>query len=153
MAKKIKDLAVEKVGPIIQQMGYDVVDCEYVKQSDGMNLVFYIDCDSGVTLDDCEKVSKVIDPVLDEINLTDDKPYTLCVSSPGLDRPLKTERDFKRNEGKEIEITLFAKQEGKKVFGGTLKSYDEKHVTINSSQGEITFERQKIAHIVPVIKF
>lgn len=153
MAKKIKELALEKVGSLIEEMGYEVVDCEYVKQSDGMNLIFYIDCDSGVNIDDCEKVSKVIDPVLDEANITDDKPYTLCVSSPGLDRPLKTERDFKRNMGNEIEITLFSKLNGKKVFTGTLEGYNDVSVTIASSGEQLTFEKGKIAHIVPVIKF
>lgn len=118
-----------------------------------MNLVFTIDSDNGVTIDDCEKVHKLIDPILDELNPTDDKPYILSVSSPGIDRPLKTDRDFKRNEGKEIEITLFQKLEGKKKFVGTLKAYDAKAVTIEDGDKTLTFDREKIAHIVPVIKF
>ncbi len=151
---KVKQICEEKVCPVIEEMGYDVVEVEYAKKSDGMNLTFYIDCDKGIDLADCEKVAKVIDPLLDELNPTDDQPYIMNVSSQGLDRPLKTERDFKRNLGKEIEIVLFAKIDGKKNFKGVLKSYDEKSVTITTAKEEdLALERQKIAHIVPIIKF
>lgn len=154
MAGKVKTIVQEKVSPLIENMGYEVVDVEYSKQADGMNLVFYIDSEAGVTIDDCEKVSKLIDPVLDELNPTDDAPYTLSVSSPGIDRPIKTERDFVRNKGKEIEITLFSKLDGKKVFKGTLTDFDKNTVTIKLSESEnITLSREKIAHIVPIIKF
>lgn len=149
---KVKLLCEEKISPIIESLGYEVVEVEYVKKSDGMNLTFFIDCDNGVELSDCEKVSREIDPVLEELNPTDDQPYILSVSSPGIDRPLKTERDFKRNLGKEIEITLFAKVDGKKKFKGTLVNFDEKTVTIEEKK-QINFEREKIAHIAPVIKF
>lgn len=138
-------------------MGYEVVDIEYSKQADGMNLVFYIDSDKGVTIDDCEKVSKVIDPVLDELNPTDDAPYILSVSSPGIDRPLKSERDFNRHIGKEIEIILFSKLDGKKNFKGELVSYNADEIVIKTQvktgEQNITLSREKIAHIVPIIKF
>ena len=153
MAGKTKTLCLEKVAPLVEEMGYEVVDVEYIKQSDGMNLIFYIDSDNGITLDDCEKVSKRIDPVLDELNPTDDQPYILIVSSQGLDRPLKNTRDFNRNLGKEIELTLFSKVDGKKVFKGNLESFTEKELTISQNGQNITFSREKIAHIVPIIKF
>ncbi len=162
MASKTKTICEEKVVPVIEEMGYDVIEVEYAKKSDGMNLTFYIDSDNGISTDDCEKVSKVIDPLLDEINPTDDQPYTLNVSSPGLDRPIKTERDFKRNLGQEVAITLFAKQDGIKLFEGKLASFDETSVTIEPTlskktkkplASQITIQREKIAHIVPIIKF
>lgn len=156
MAGKVKTLVQEKLTPVIEKLGYEVVDIEYSKESNGMNLVFYIDCDAGVTIDDCEKVSKVIDPLLDELNPTDDQPYIMSVSSPGIDRPLKTDRDFNRHIGKEIEITLFSKLDGKKNFKGELVSFDTTSVTIKTEgKGEqnITLSRDKIAHIVPIIKF
>lgn len=153
MAGKVKSICTEKVVPVIEEMGYEVIEVEYSKQSDGMNLVFYIDCDKGVTIDDCEAVTRKIDPLLDEINPTDDKPYILSVSSPGLDRPLKTERDFKRNLNGEIEVTLFSKLGGKKVYTGTLKAYDAQSVTIDDGKAEMTIEKKLIAHIVPIIKF
>ena len=154
MAGKVKTLCEEKINPIIVQMGYDVIEVEYAKKTDGMNLTFYIDSDKGVELNDCEKVSKTIDPILDELNPTDDQAYSLVVSSPGIDRPLKTERDFKRNLGKQISITLFSKIDGKKKFDGELKNYSESEITITNVKGEdITLQREKIAHIVPIIKF
>lgn len=162
MASKTKTICEEKVVPVIEEMGYDVIEVEYAKKSDGMNLTFYIDSDNGISTDDCEKVSKVIDPLLDEINPTDDQPYTLNVSSLGLDRPIKTERDFKRNLGQEVAITLFAKQDGIKLFEGKLASFDETSVTIEPTlskktkkplASQITIQREKIAHIVPIIKF
>lgn len=153
MAGKVKTIVSEKVVPVIEQLGYEVVDVEYGKQSDGMNLTFYIDNDEGINIEDCEKVSKVIDPILDELNPTDDVPYILNVSSPGIDRPLKTERDFARNINKEIEVTLFSKMDGKKVFKGTLISYDKEQLILEQNNQNITFSREKIAHIVPIIKF
>ena len=90
---------------------------------------------------------------MDELNPTDDKPYTLVVSSPGLDRPIKTDRDLKRNLGKEIELTLFAKQDGQKVFKGVLKDFDDKNVTLQTQKGDFTFERTKIANMKLVIVF
>ncbi len=153
MASKVKLICEEKVVPIIEELGYDVIEVEYSKKSDGMNLIFYIDKDGGVQIEDCEKVSKAIDDILEELNPTDDSPYILSVSSPGLDRPLKSDRDFKRNLNNEISITLFAKINGNKKFNGILKSYNENEITIEIDGKEQTIEKDKIAHIVPVIKF
>ncbi len=153
LASKVKTICEEKVVPIIEQLGYEVVEVEYAKKSDGMNLTFYIDKEEGIKIEDCEIVTKAIDDYLDELNPTDDQPYTLNVSSPGIDRPLKTERDFRRNLDKKISITLFAKIEGKKVFEGKLISFDEKNVAIEQDGKTLSFEKEKIAHIVPVIDF
>ena len=153
LASKVKTICEEKVVPVIENMGYEVVEVEYVKKSDGMNLTFYIDRDGGVQIDDCEKVSKEIDGLLEELNPTDNAPYILNISSPGIDRPLKTERDFKRNIDKEIEVTLFAKMDGKKKFEGVLKNYNENEISIEVSEKTLTLQRDKIAHIVPIIKF
>lgn len=150
---KVKTICEEKINPIIEGLGYEVVEIEYAKKSDGMNLTFYIDKDGGVQITDCELVSKTIDPILEELNPTEDKPYILSVSSPGIDRPLKTNRDFQRNIGKEIQLTLFAKVDGKKEFKGILTDFDEKNITIEIENKKTTFGREQIAHIVPVIKF
>lgn len=149
---KVKDICYEKLSPVIENLGYELVEVFYGKQSDGMNLIFYIDSESGITIDDCEKVHRAIDPILDEINPTNDAHYILSVSSLGIDRPIKTERDFLRNIGKEIQITLFSKIDGKKVFKGKLVNYDETSVTIEDKVKQ-TFDKDKIAHIVPVINF
>ncbi len=153
MAGKVKSICEEKVVPVIEELGYDVVEVEYAKKSDGMNLTFYIDNDSGIQIEDCEKVSKAIDSLLEELNPTDNQAYILNVSSPGIDRPLKNDRDFFRNKGKDIEITLFSKIDGKKKFIGKLIEYDQQKVTIENNDKQTTIDREKIAHIVPVIKF
>ncbi len=153
MAGKVKSICEEKVSPVIEELGYEVVEVEYAKKTDGMNLTFYIDKEEGIQVEDCEKVSKAIDGLLEELNPTDDQPYILNVSSPGIDRPLKTVRDFKRNMDKEIEITLFSKIDGKKRFVGILKGFDAQSVTIENNGQQTTFDKSKIAHIVPVLKF
>ena len=145
--------AEELVLPLVEANNFELVDVEYVKENGGMSLIFVIDNDAGVTVDDCEIVSRKIDPMLDELNPTGDKAYTLVVSSPGLERPLKTERDFKRASGKEVELNLFSKIDGKKNFVGVLKSYDEKTVTLLIDEEEIKFDREKVASIKLVIKF
>lgn len=150
---KVKQICEEKLRPIIEGMGYDLVDVEYVKEFDGMNLIFTIDKEEGVTIDDCEIVNKKIDPIIDELNPTDDKPFTLVVSSPGLDRPLKTDRDLRRNLNQEVTLTLFSKLDGQKVFEGGLSDFDEKTVTLTLKDGDKTFDRDKIANIKLVIKF
>ena len=150
---KVKQICEEKLRPVIEEMGYELVEVSYEKENGSMSLIFTIDKEEGVTIDDCEIVNKKIDPILDELNPTDDKPYTLVMSSPGLDRPIKTDRDLKRNLGKEIELTLFAKQDGQKVFKGVLKDFDDKNVTLQTQKGDFTFERTKIANMKLVIVF
>lgn len=150
---KVKELSEAKIRPIIEGMGYELVDVEYKKEYDGMSLIFTIDKEEGVTIDDCEKVNKVIDPIIDELNPTDDQPFTLVVSSPGLDRQLKTDRDLKRTIGKDVIVTLFSKLNGKKNFEGTLISYDEKTIKVLVKDEEMTFDRDKIAGLKLVIKF
>lgn len=150
---KVKQICEEKLRPIIEEMGYELVEVSYEKENGGMSLIFTIDKEDGVTIDDCEIVNRKIDPILEEINPTDDCAYTLVVSSPGLDRPLKTDRDLNRNLGKEVDLNLFAKIDGKKSFTGILKEFDEKSVALQTENGILNFQRDKIASIKLVIKF
>ena len=150
---KIKDRCEKEIRPVIESLGYELVEVSYQKLAGEMNLIFTIDSIAPITIEDCEKVTKAIDPILEEMNPTDDKPYILSVSSPGIDRPLTTKRDFERNKGKEIEITLFKKLDNKKTFVGILQDYDDETITIIQSDKSMTIKRALIAHIVPVIKF
>ena len=150
---KIKEICEEKIKPIIENSGYELVDITYQKELNGMNLTFYIDNDKGITIDDCEKINKLIDPVLENLNPTNDRPYILCVSSPGIDRPLKSERDFQRNLNKEIEISFFKKQDGVKSLKGKLISFNENEIEIETEKQNIILNKSIIAHIVPVIEF
>ena len=150
---KVKELCEEKLRPIIEGAGYELIEVTYQKEGGEMTLLFTIDCDSGVTIDDCEKVTKLIDPIIDQLNPTDDKPFVLSVGSLGIDRPITSERDFKRNLSKEVEITLYKKLDGKKNFAGVLTNFTDSMVEIENQKGKTQFDRKAIAIIKPIIKF
>lgn len=149
MAKTV-EIVEEKICPIIEALGYEVVEVEFAKKVGGMNLTFYIDSPNGITLDDCEKVHKAIDEPLDELNPTADGAYILNVSSCGLDRPLKTDKDLKRNLGKEVDIKLYKAINKKKEFTGKLVNFNEGTLTL---EGFEPFERKAIGNIVLHVEF
>ncbi len=154
MASKAIEKCNQSVVPVIEKMGYDVLEVEYAKKVDGMNLTFFIDKPEGITLDDCEKVNNAITDLLDEINVSDDAPYTLNVSSAGLDRPIKNQKDFNRNKGKQVEIKLYVPYNKQKLYTGALIGFDEKGYTIKNDKGEeLFFEKDKVALCSPVIEF
>lgn len=153
MAGKVEMLCEEHIVPKIQELGYDVVEVEYAKKVDGMNLTFTIDSENGINLDDCEKVHKMVDALLDELNPTGDSTYILNVSSVGLDRPVKNQKDFLRNKGKLVEVKMFKPFENKKSFIGTLEEFSDEKVSIKIDEKIISFDKNMIAQIVPVIEF
>ncbi len=132
-------MAVEAaVMPIITDNGYEYVGTEVKKTPDSVELIIYIDSKNGVGLDDCEKISRLIDPVIeaqDPLNV----PYFLCVSSPGLDRPLKNARDFERSIGKKIDIRMYRAIDKEKDFTGELKAYDDNGFIAEVGGKERTF--------------
>ena len=132
--------------PIISDKGFELVDVEYVKEAGEWYLRVYIDKPGGITIDDCELVSRSLSDLLDEKDFIKDA-YILEVSSPGLDRPLKKDKDFARSLGKEVEIKTYKAVNKQKEFTGTLKAYDEDTVTITCDSGEMTFNRKDIALI------
>jgi len=151
--KNIKQQVMNLVTPIALDFGLEIIEVEYVKKHDGMNLTIFIDKEGGVTINDCELLHRAIDLPLDELNPTDDQPYTLNVSSLGLDRPLTTPRDFTRNLNKEIEVTFFALYEGQKKIVGVLASFDNDGFVVQTKTNSYTIPYKKAAHIKPVIKF
>lgn len=153
MASKIETICNEKIVPLINDMGYDVIEVDYSKKVDGMNLTFTLYKPEGITLSDCEKVHKTVDKQLEKLNPTDDKPFILNVESEGLDRPIKNHADFLRHKGQEYQIRLYAPIDGKKAFEGNLISYSDKEVIIEKDGKETVFEKSKVALIVPVLKF
>ena len=154
MASKAIEKCNQSVVPVIEKMGYDVLEVEYAKKVDGMKLTFFIDKPEGITLDDCEKVNNAITDLLDEINVSDDAPYILNVSSAGLDRPIKNQKDFNRNKGKQVEIKLYVPYNKQKLYTGALIGFDEKGYTIKNDKGEeLFFEKDKVALCSPVIEF
>ncbi|MBQ7323532.1 MAG: ribosome maturation factor RimP [Clostridia bacterium] len=152
----MKNKSIEEIQaslqPIADELGIEIVEVEF-KQGKEPALTVYIDIEGGVDLDTCEKFHRAIDPVLDEVDPTFGTPYTLNVSSPGLDRPLKTARDYEKAMGKKVEIKLFAPQQGKKLYEGTLKGHDENCVLIEDKGEELKFEKSKIAKICKAIDF
>ena len=153
MASKVVQICQEKICPVIEDLGYEVVEVEYAKKVDGMNLTFYIDNDQGINIEDCEKVNNAITDLLDEVNPTNDETYILNVSSPGLYRPIKTQRDFLRNQNKLVEVALYAQKNGAKKHQGNLKNLTTTTVQIEVNNKVMEFELKDVAQISPVIKF
>lgn len=150
MAKKdIYEAKTEKlILPVLEELGIELYDIDYEKEGGEYFLRVYIDKEGGVTIDDCVNVSRAFDAVLDREDYISD-PYTFEVSSPGLGRPLKKEKDYVRNIGKRIEIKTFQKVDGCKEFTGILTDYADGTVTLlpdeEKPQEMLSFRRKDIA--------
>lgn len=149
---KLTDKIFELVEPTVKSLGYELYEVEYQKEFDNWVLTLYIEGPNGVSLDDCELVSNAVDPILDEADPIE-QAYYLSVSSLGLDRPLKTDRDYARNVGNVLDVKLYAPLGGKKEFTGTLKGYDKDTFTIELTSSDVVIERKKAALIRPHISF
>ena len=133
--------------PIVDRYGFELVDVEYVKEGSNWYLRAYIDKDGGIFVNDCELVHRELSDILDEQDFVEDS-YILEVSSPGLLRPLKKEKDIKRSLSKEVEIRTFKKIDKRKEFRGVLTAYDDKTVTIiEDNDEELKLDRKDIALI------
>lgn len=141
------------IEPIAEELGYELVDVEFTKENSNNYLRVYIHKPGGVNLDDCQNMSQLLSDELDKsdpISL----PYYLEVSSPGLDRPLKNDKDLKRNLNKEVEVRLYEALDGKKIIEGILEDFDDKTINILTESNTITeLPRNIIALIKLVIKF
>lgn len=147
--KKTEELLL----PILEKRDFDLIDVEYVKEGSTWFLRAYIDKEGGITINDCEDVAREMNPVLDELDYIDGS-YTFEVSSPGLGRPLKKEKDYARNLGKDVEIRTYRPIQHKKEFYGILKAYDDKTVTIVTEEDvETAFEKSDIALIRQALDF
>ena len=139
--------------PVIDQFGFELVDVEYVKEAGTWYLRAYIDKPGGITVDDCEVVSRQFSDILDEKDYIEDA-YIFEVSSPGLGRPLKKEKDFKRSMGEEVEIRTYRAIDRQKEFTGILKAYDNDTVTIAyEDDTEQVFNKSDIALIRLALDF
>lgn len=139
--------------PKVKEFGFELVDVEFIKEGNNHFLRVFIDKPGGITIDDCQKVSETISDELDEHDPID-IAYYLEVSSPGLDRPLKTDRDLNRNLEEDIEVSLYKKFEGKKKFVGELSSFDKDSIKLFDSEvGEVKIPRDIISKINLAIIF
>ena len=133
--------------PMMEEYGFELVDVEYVKEGGTWYLRAYIDKPGGITIDDCEAVSRRLSDILDEQDYIDDS-YIMEVSSPGLARPLRKEKDFKRSLGSEVEVRTYRMIDKSKEFTGILKDYDDTTVTIELSDETLkVFQKGDIALI------
>lgn len=145
--EEYEQLTEELVMPIIEQNNFELVDVEYVKEASNYYLRVYIDKEGGITVDDCEIVSRALGDLLDAKDFIEES-YVLEVSSPGLGRPLKKDKDFKRSIGMEVEIHLYKAIERQKDYTGVLIAYSDDDVTIAvDDDKEMKIERKDIALI------
>ena len=148
MASKTESLAglEAKARALAEQMGYELVDVCIDKEPTGRYLRFYIDKEEGVSLDDCEAFHKAVRTPADSVDFD-----FMEVSSPGIDRPLKKDRDFERNLGCEIEVKLFKPIDGTKVITGVLAGLEEGNIVIDTGEGRMLVPRKAAALVKPVV--
>ncbi len=140
------------IKPYADSQNIELVEVE-MKPGKNPSLTIYVDTEDGIDLVTLEKFHNLINDPLDEFDPTFNEPYTLNVSSPGLDRPFKTERDFMRHLGEKVEVKLYAPIKGNKFFEGVLTAFDENTVTILIGDKEEKFEKSRIAKVNVAIEF
>lgn len=154
MAKKldIESRTEQLVQPIIDENHFELVDVEYVKEGANWYLRVYADKEGGINIDDCVLISRALEEKLDQEDFIQEA-YILEVSSPGLGRPLKKEKDFARNLGKDVELKLYRPFEKQKEWEGTLIDYNTETITIQIEEDKIEFNRNDIALIRLALDF
>ena len=131
--------------PLISANGFELVDVEYVKEGQNWYLRAYIDKPGGITINDCELVSRALSDLLDAEDFIDDA-YILEVSSPGLGRPLKKDKDLERSIGERVDVKLYRQVEGGKELTGILKGLDKDTITVETEEEQmLCLERSNIA--------
>ena len=148
-AKEVEALITAMVEPLLQDTGLTLVDVEYVREKDWYLRIF-LDKPGGVEIDDCQMVSEKLTEILDAEDPIPDK-YFLEVSSPGIDRPLKKDRDFERALGEEVEVHLFKAVDGQKVFTGILSDFDAQDMVLTIAGEEKRFARKAASLVKPVV--
>lgn len=150
--KEIEERTEGLLIPILDEFSFDLWDVEYVKEGSDYYLRAYIDKEGGITIDDCVDVSRKLSDKLDEDDFIDGE-YILEVSSPGLGRALKRDRDFEKSIGREIDIKLYKAIEKVKEFTGVLKAFDKDTVSIEIEGNEQVFNRKDLASIKLHVEF
>ena len=141
---KVTDAVTALALPVVERAGCELWDVEYVKEAGTWFLRVYIDKEGGVSIDDCEAVSRPLSDLLDEADPIEGS-YTFEVSSAGADRPLKKPEHFAEFQGEEVEVKLYRPREGRKEFVGALKGYEDGNVTLDVNGEEAVFTKQEIA--------
>lgn len=148
---KVAQEVFEVAEPIVQAMGFDLVDCEYKKEGQFYFLRLFIDKRGGIDIEDCEAVSREVDAALEEKTHAD--PDYFEVSSPGATRPFTSLSDYIRHEGEEIEVSLFAAVGGSKHLEGTIKLATEEALVLEVGGEEVTLQWPQIAKAQRTLRF
>ena len=149
---KVEEKITLLLKPEIEKLGYDLYDIYYVKEVKDYYLKVFIDKDTGISLDDCEKVSNAISDILDKEDPIKEQ-YFLEVSSAGVERVLRSDKHLTDNVGKDVEVKLFKNFEGKKIYNGILKGFNENEITIEVENENINIDRKNIAIIKTIYKW
>lgn len=149
MKKSIKETVREAILPTVTELGYRIWDVTYSKIGADYHLEVTIDNDEGINIEDCEKVHRAIDPILDEVDPIEDA-YYLDVSSPGIERELRTEEHILWAIGLKVEAKLFAAHQGQKSIVGNLESFVDGVVTIKNDAGEYALEKSAISKMTTI---
>lgn len=150
--KNIESITLGLVEPLANEHGFECVDVEFVKEAGHYYLRVFLDKPDGITVNDCEVISRALEAKLDTKDPVKD-PYILEVSSPGLDRPLKKDKDFERHLGDMVELKLYKAVDKVKDFTGELSAYDEETLTVIVDEESMTFDRKDVAIIRLAIIF
>jgi ribosome maturation factor RimP len=143
---KVTDKVTELARPVVEAAGCELWDVEYVREAGAWYLRVFIDKDGGVGIDDCEKISRALDPILDEADPIPDS-YTFEVGSAGCERELKRPSDFEKFMGSDVEVRLYQPIEGRKAVAGKLVGYENGSVTVSDGKTERTFTKQQTAQV------
>ncbi|MGI9860365.1 ribosome maturation factor RimP [Moorella naiadis] len=147
---KLTTLIQDLVEPVLTPLGYELIDLQYGREGGRYILRLFIDRPEGIGLDDCEKASRAVGEILDREDPIPNS-YYLEVSSPGLERPLKKEDDFKRFTGRRVKLRTFTPIDGQRHFQGRLRGYQEGAVTLELPEGQqlaIPLEQVATARLV-----
>jgi ribosome maturation factor RimP len=154
MAKrKIEEIVAEVALSVTDKNSFELVDVEFIKEGSNWYLRVYIDKPGGIVIEDCQTISEQLSEKLDDLDPIE-QSYYLEVSSPGLERPLKKDKDFVKFKGELVEVKLFQPIEGKKAFEGELIGLIDNKIGIKTQKGlELMFERDKVSSVKRVLKF
>ena len=148
LKREIYPLAEE----VAEELGYEIVDIEFQNGSKHDLLSIFIYKKEGIDLDDCTEISRSLEKKLDNLEALKN-PYYLEISSPGLDRPLKTKDDYRRNVGNEVDVKLYAPIDGQKEFSFVLDKYDDENIYFMKDEKELAIPIKSISSMKQTIKF
>jgi len=152
MQEKIVEAVAALVEPVLDDLQLELVEVQFRRESVGWVLRLVIDSEDGITVDDCASVSREVGHLLEVEDLIE-QSYNLEVSSPGLDRPLKKERDFIRNKGRKAKVTLSEPLEGRAQLIGVIEGFDQDKLILNTDTGSVQIPHGLIAKAKLVIEF